>query len=833
MDHLHAFFNYSLANSLSSFENPSKQIFIDLNRAKISRLREYFKFLCIIRSRHFISLKKHQIPNHLLFQDTPRNKIIEVMKFLDSEKKILKQIKKQEKEIKLKPLSLYECYLCSYFIKESSKLIFVSSINDSTLKIICFNIMTGQRICETLINTPQNQLRSDYQLIGNREGLILWTYDILILFEIGDEIKFIKEEIINEIIYLKFSEKNQKKFFMAQKDLYIKAIEFPSMKVVETLLIFSIENSKFSYLEILDDPINLVMLAQNETIKFYSSSVIPLNFPKELKTQGKSPIKLFKFCKNTEKGDDLIVLTSQTLELLPFSKKNSEMILLQGNICESLNGLKILETKDFIMAYEKNFTEIHLKLFNIKEPLLSQNLSLNYSFPGLPFLGEELFPKNPDFLNILFLDKFGYVRKIPFNISNKQTELIKKIWEPEEVQFQDLDIDLTRNYYVGLMELIEAWKSREKEDGFEQVFEIAENGKFFWDFKFRNEIKTVFLQLNLFSKNPGKINESSEEMYFDDCTKINAFAFSQKDQLLAISEFGTKFIKIIEINESKNQIKLKNVLEFNYGQRFLNQHKEILSFSNPEMKKSQFLLFHCYNDVLMRKCLGLVIWDVNENQLIKKVEFLESSMMETFGFSEKMKILYCFFQNGKCLCFDFAKDEIYEEKTLFQGDSFWVIGFFIEGFSGITLCNDNLLRIYDLKSKNLMKIMYFSGEQFLFWEYKISQKNLVLLDLNENLHKITGFSIEEKLEKRMIKIANKKFGQLYFFDIYEEKDVLIAVREESMIQIFDVRNKKILFKYSAKSEGNIKAAYWLQFPSKIMIVADIYVKIIFLYCEWK
>ena len=210
-DHLYAFFNFSLGNCLSTFENPGTQIFMRLMKAKNSRSREYFKFLCKIRSRNFVSLKKHQIPNHLLFQDNQRNKIIDVMKFIESEKKNMKKIKMKEKEIKFQNISLSELYLCSCYIKECSQLVLVSNINSpSSLKIVCFNTVTGEKTSENTIKLLKNDDHNDskFKITGNKEGFIVWNNQSVILIENTVKIQLLKEEFYNEIILVRFSDKN-------------------------------------------------------------------------------------------------------------------------------------------------------------------------------------------------------------------------------------------------------------------------------------------------------------------------------------------------------------------------------------------------------------------------------------------------------------------------------------------------------------------------------------------------------------------------------------------------------------------------------------------------
>ena len=141
----------------------------------------------------------------------------------------------------------------------------VSNINSpSSLKIVCFNTVTGEKTSENTIKLLKNDDHNDskFKITGNKEGFIVWNNQSVILIENTVKIQLLKEEFYNEIILVRFSDKNPKNFFLAQKDQNIKLLEFPTLKTLETLLIFSLENSKFSCLEILEDLLNFLNFAK-------------------------------------------------------------------------------------------------------------------------------------------------------------------------------------------------------------------------------------------------------------------------------------------------------------------------------------------------------------------------------------------------------------------------------------------------------------------------------------------------------------------------------------------------------------------------------------------
>ena len=832
-DHLHAFFNYSLGITFFNLENPSKEIFMKLNQAKSLRLREYFKFLCKIRSRRFLTLKKHQIPNHLHYQEHSRTKIIETMKFLDNNKKKIKKSENAKKLIKLQGFLLFEKVLCSYLFKEELKLILIH-INQGANDIInfsCYNIINGQRVSNVqMIISNMSKNLNFYQICANKEKLIFWTHDFLVFIKITDSINIIKSENISDISYIKFNKVNPNTFYLVQRNISIRLMDFDSLKILETILAFTIENSKFSTIEIFENNISsVILLAQENTIKILGN-ILSSSFPKELNIQGKGPIKSLKLISNSDPNDSILILTSDTIEILPFSNTLSARILVQSAEIEKYTNIVVLSSKNLILAYENNYSNICFKLFSLKDLYISQNFTLNFPFNGLPFL-EELISQNDDILSFLYLDNQGYLNNIELDISEEQSKLIKNIWEPEEVYFNDIDIELQKNYYDGLIELIESWKESQNSKDFQNLYEIAENGKFYWNFKTKNEIKTLFLELNRLNKNISKINDSSEESLFDDINKISTYAFSKSNSLLAISELGTNFIKILEIKEN---LKLKFILEFNYGQSMDTPHTDILLFSESDIKKSSLYLFHNYNDMEKLMCLGMVIWNLSENKLIKRLSFNEETLMCSIGFCEKLQHLYCFFNSGKCLAYQFSVDEINEELYLSQTNPHWIINFYVNDFYGFAVSNDNLIRVYDLKQKNLVKLLYLSGEPIVFCTYDNLLQNCHVMDSNQNIFQVLFKNFNPKKSYiNQNKIDQKFFGHLYFFDSHEQTKDMIGVLEEGELIIFNVMEKTKKFKYSMKSEFGIKAAFWLSYPSKIIIIGSTFIKILYLYIKWK
>lgn len=817
-DHLFAFFNYSLVSSLNLCDNPSNKILIKLNEMKSTRFKDYFQFLCKIRSRNLFTLEKHQIPNHLLFQGSPRDKIIDTMKYIDSNRKNFKILKKQAKTIKLQNYYLHERIHCTLFLSSSSMLILVSSLEQisENIRISCYNITSGEKYSELFIKSPSPRRADFFGIYGNEKSLILRIQFTLFLIEINDSLKLLKTEKVDGIVFLKFSRNNLKSFFIAQKDLYIKLVEFPTMKTLETLLIFSIENSQFSCLEIVEKPFSAILLAQEEYIKLYG----PLNFPKELKIRGKCPIKSVKFYLKNGKDEIILVLTSNTIELFDLSKKELNSVIAKGIEIENLCDFMVYESKDIILAYDNQLNSIKIKVLSLYDPYLSQNFSLFFCFSIVhPFFikkDEEI----QEFLQILYLDNRGFLKSKLLDISLKYSEFIKRIWEPEYIDSQDNELELQRSYYDGLIDMIEAWKTKD----IVKVNEIAENGKFFWDFKPRNEIKTLYFELNKLKKNSKLINESSEEDFFNDINQISAFAFSKTNAIIALSELGTNFIKILEVTH--NKIQLKNILEFDYGQNIGILHKDKFLFSENNGK--DFYLFHTYNDIHKCKCLGLVIWSLKKNKLIKKQEFNEDSIMETFEFCEDFDFLLCFFQSGKCFQYSLSSDELSEEEYLLQISPYWVKMFRNCGYLGMAIVNDNLLRIYDIKHKELIKLVYLSGESIIFWRFYKDGK-LYLLDLNDTLK---CFKFSKKMELNNLECENYLFRELRFFDVDEESKDVVAIKEEGAIVIFNLKDKKTKFKYSMESEGGAKAVFWFNYPSTILILGESLTKLLNLYWEW-
>ncbi len=787
-DHLYAFFNYNLVNSLGSYEDAaSKRLFMEL---KPSRMKEYFKFLFKIRSRNSMNIKKHQIPNHLLYEENRRSKIVEFMKFLDLNKKNFKRIRKKTKGIRLQEFFLYEKFLCSFLIKESMKLIIASKSNQisNIVKFSHYNPANGSKISEITVPLPKENMQSVfYEMSANKEALIFWTNEYLILMDISISLRFLSLVKVTNIMCVKFNISGSKSFVLVQKDLSIKILAFPSMKTLETILNFSFENSKFSCFEISNHMTPFVIFAQEETLKLYASTV----FQKEIKIQGKGPIKCVKFLNDYEKNNEIVVLSSNTFEILSFSKGSSK-ILAQGLEIENLNGLKIFNKSDLILGFENNHNTYHIKLFCIKNQLLAQNFTIEFPFNGLFFLEDIFFEtENYEFAQILYLDNHGLLKTWLLDIDEKQNELIRLIWQPEEVQFEDLNLELKRNYNDGLRELVEFWRNNSHmRKEFDKVFEIAENGKFFWDYKQRNEIKTLFLELNNLKSCHKKINDSSDEANFDDFTKVSAFVISSHKNFLALSELRTNFIKIIEIDEAKNLIRLKNVLEFNYGQILETPHQDFLLFSQQINKNSPSYLFYSYNDLIKSKCLGLVIWDLNDNRIVKKLGF-NDQIMQTLGFSDKLKKLYCFFGDGNCFFYDFSTDETGNEEYLCLESPYYIIVFNVEGLVGIALSTENLLRIFDLKRKILLNILYLTGEPLVFWSYDVMNNKLYILDCKENFQCFKDFNNDKKsVEKWAEYVEKKNFGDLYAFDVENESGDLVGIYEEGEIVIINLKEKK-------------------------------------------
>ena len=101
-------------------------------------------------------------------------------------------------------------------------------------------------------------------------------------------------------------------------------------------------------------------------------------------------------------------------------------------------------------------------------------------------------------MHFFYLDKAANIKNFVLDFDQNNTELIKKIWEPEELNLNDIE-ESTESQQIcnnGLIELIEAWKQAQSSSDFQEVFDIAENGKFFWDFRESREIKSLFLELN-------------------------------------------------------------------------------------------------------------------------------------------------------------------------------------------------------------------------------------------------------------------------------------------------------------------------------------------------
>lgn len=795
--------------------------------------KEYFDFLCKIKARNLLTLKKHQIPNHFLFADDQKNKIFETMKYLETNKKKWSQTVKKYKNIPLENFPAYNNHIISCFLlKEVLKLALVTlNENHNSIKIRLYDILTGQKITEL---DCKKEFDFEYITIcGNNENLVVWTNNSLILLEIlpNFSLKIEKNEKISELIYVKLLKNHSKKILIAQKDKNLKFYEIPSLKPLEDLFIFSFENSNFIFIDVFDNQNLILTLGYDHSLKICELLSSPKIFH-EIKLKAIYQLKKAKLLVKDGKIEGALILTSKTIEFLSILDKNFRRVYAQSYDIEKIHDIDFLENSNFILAIENNFTSLHVKLIHTKDSFLSQSFHIGNIYPGNPFFQEKLLSnKNDEMKCFIYLDKHSILKHYFVDVSLQYSQLIKKIWTPEEMNFLNIETDLRISRNEGLLELIEAWKNVKSSNSFEEVYEIAENGKLYWNYKENKKIKTLFLELNK-TKVFEKINDFSEEFHFSDLAAISAFEISHDKEFIAISELNSYIIKILQVSEEKNSVKLKYIMEFNYGQNLKNPYNDGFLFSIKNKKENLFL-FHFFNDMKNLKNLGLVIWNIDENRLLKKLDFKEKAILKTLGYYEQEKELFCFFQSGKCINYNILKDEYEENYILSQKNGNFVLYFILNENQAITLSNDNLLRVLDLKKKLLSKIIYLSGEPISIMKYCKEKFYFHVIDYSSNYRIFTYLENNLCLEK-LIVFEKKKYGDIYFFDVQKQKNDLCfaCLCDESEILIFKSNQEKIIFKYSLKSEGAIKGVFWLNYPSKLLIVGEKFMKIIFVYWKW-
>lgn len=830
-DHLHAFFNFSLIEGEEINENITKFIIKNFDNADNSKIKDYLTFLCEIKARKILYLKKHQIPNHLLFSGVQRNKIIEVMKFRENNKKKMKQINKF-----CFPLQNFcHCSLVLTYFIQSAMLFLVAyseNTNDKNIKIMAYDLK-GNKISELIFENKEKF--SLCHLCGNKDSLIFWTNNYVYLIEISNNIslKFIKFEYFIDLIFVKFLDNNNKNFVLAQKERYVKLMEFPSLKTLQTILIFSFENSNFSYIDIQENPFLLILVQENNIKLYFLSSNAQIT--KESKLKCPNHIKKIQILIKNENIDGFFILDVNSIQFIPYSEKDKTLQIADSPEIENLTDLVYFKNYDLLLAIENNFNKANLKFIHLKDPYLSQNFSLNHIFPGWIFFKQgEIHEKNHDFLHFFYLDKAANIKNFVLDFDQNNTELIKKIWEPEELNLNDIE-ESTESQQIcnnGLIELIEAWKQAQSSSDFQEVFDIAENGKFFWDFRESREIKSLFLELNK-KKKFKKINSFSQEFCFSDITQVSAFFISMDRKFIAFSEFSTHYIKILEVFEKENLIKMKNIMEFDYGQNLNDPRKEGLLFSE-QSKKCDFLLFHFYNDMKKLKNLGVVIWNNTLNSLMKKIDFCEEDIIDTFGFLEEKQILFCFFHSGKCLTYNLFQEQIQENELLTQKNGNYSVVFQIIVNQAIVAYSDNIIRIFDLEKNVILKLVYLSGEPITSWNYNRAELSFFFIDRYGSFR---GFNFKNNdLEiKNFCIFEREKYGYMYSFDLKKINDdlIFITISDENEINIFENKEQHIIFKKTFGNEGGIKSLFWLSYPTKIIVLGESFIKLFFLYWEWK
>lgn len=76
---------------------------------------------------------------------------------------------------------------------------------------------------------------------------------------------------------------------------------------------------------------------------------------------------------------------------------------------------------------------------------------------------------------------------------------------------------------------------------------------------------------------------------------------------------------------------------------------------------------------------------------------------------------------------------------------------------------------------------------------------------------------------------------MYSFDLKKINDdlIFITISDENEINIFENKEQHIIFKKTFGNEGGIKSLFWLSYPTKIIVLGESFIKLFFLYWEWK
>jgi len=221
----------------------------------------------------------------------------------------------------------------------------------------------------------------------------------------------------------------------------------------------------------------------------------------------------------------------------------------------------------------------------------------------------------------------------------------------------------------------------------------------------------------------------------------------------------------------------------------------------------------------------LIIWDIQREAILQELSIHEG-IISALKFSSRNSYLLSGGTDGYLNCFNPVQKESINSFKCVANPRQGVTSIAVSGDEkrGITSSTDHILRVWDLAKKRRIKLIHGHADIILQVQIDEETRHLISasLDGTIRLWDLNTFSCQ--------RIIQLPFSYLRMFDLIDASKLILLVFENSIVCIMDLKTGDIKWQY--RMNEHVLCAYWMSYPSKIIIQTTLYAKIYTLFWEY-